>query len=60
LELLRGAVCEPAYLRGFLPFTVLRRLDCLLQPTKAAVIAKHKEIAAKGHDLRMFLAPTTR
>ena len=43
-----------------LPFTVLRRLDCLLQPTKAAVIAKHKEIAAKGHDLRMFLAPTTR
>jgi type I restriction enzyme M protein len=57
--LLRGAVCEPEYLRRFLPFTGLRRLDCLLQPTKAAFIAKHKEIAAKGYGLRTFLAPTT-
>lgn len=58
-EILRGAFREPEYRTVILPFTVLRRLDCLLQPTKAAVIAKHKEIAAKGYDLRMFLAPLT-
>jgi type I restriction enzyme M protein len=58
-EILRGAFREPEYRTVILPFTVLRRLDCLLQPTKVAVIAKHKEIAAKGYDLRMFLAPLT-
>lgn len=58
-EILRGAFREPEYRRVILPFTVLRRLDCLLQPTKAAVLAKHKEISAKGYDLRMFLTPIT-
>jgi type I restriction enzyme M protein len=58
-EILRGAFREPEYRTVILPFTVLRRLDCLLQPTKAAVIAKHKEISAKGYDLRMFLSPLT-
>jgi len=58
-EILRGAYREPEYRTVILPFTVLRRLDCLLQPTKAAVVAKHKEISAKGYDLRMFLAPIT-
>ena len=58
-EILRGAFREPEYRRVILPFTVLRRLDCLLQPTKAAVLVKHKEVAAKGYDLRMFLTPIT-
>jgi type I restriction enzyme M protein len=58
-ELLRGAFREPEYRRVILPFTVLRRLDCLLQPTKSAVVAKHGEISTKGYDLRMFLAPIT-
>ncbi len=58
-ELLRGAFREPEYRRVILPFTVLRRLDCLLEPTKAKVLAKHQEIAPKGYDLRMFLAPIT-
>ena len=58
-ELLRGAFREPEYRRVILPFTVLRRLDCLLEPTKEAVLAKHAEIAAKQYDLRMFLAPLT-
>ena len=58
-ELLRGAFREPEYRRVILPFTVLRRLDCLLEPTKAKVLAKHHEIAPKGYDLRMFLAPIT-
>jgi type I restriction enzyme M protein len=58
-ELLRGAFREPEYRRVILPFTVLRRLDCLLEPTKAKVLAKHQEIATKGYDLRMFLASIT-
>lgn len=58
-ELLRGAFREPDYRRIILPFTVLRRLDCLLEPTKSKVLAKHKEIAAKNYDFRMFLAPIT-
>ncbi|MBC7704359.1 MAG: SAM-dependent DNA methyltransferase, partial [Rhodoferax sp.] len=58
-ELLRGAFREPEYRRVILPFTVLRRLDCLLEPTKAKVLAKHQEVAPKGYDLRMFLAPIT-
>lgn len=58
-ELLRGAFREPEYRRVILPFTVLRRLDCLLQPTKSAVVAKHGEISTKNYDLRMFLAPIT-
>jgi hypothetical protein len=58
-ELLRGAFREPEYRRVILPFTVLRRLDCLLQPTKSAVVTKHSEISTKGYDLRMFLAPIT-
>ena len=30
-----------------LPLTVLRRLDCVLEPTKAAVLAKHEQLAGK-------------
>lgn len=58
-ELLRGAFREPEYRRVILPFTVLRRLDCLLEPTKDKVVAKHQEIAAKKFDLKMFLPRET-
>jgi type I restriction enzyme M protein len=33
-----------------LPFTVLRRLDCVLEPTKAKVLARHEKL--KGTDLK--------
>ncbi len=58
-ELLRGAFREPEYRRVILPFTVLRRLDCLLAPTKEQVLAKYQIIAPKNYDLRVFLAPIT-
>ena len=58
-DLLRGAFREPEYRRVILPFTVLRRLDCLLEPTRDAVRAKFDEIKFKHYDLRMFLAPIT-
>ncbi|MHB8787467.1 MAG: type I restriction-modification system subunit M [Thauera sp.] len=44
-DLLRGDFKQSEYGRVILPFTVLRRLDCVLAPTKAAVLAEHK---AKG------------
>ncbi len=42
-NLLRGDYKQSEYGRVILPFTVLRRLDCVLEPTKAAVL---KEKAA--------------
>lgn len=38
-EILRGDFKQSEYGRAILPFTVLRRLDCLLEPTKEAVLA---------------------
>jgi type I restriction enzyme M protein len=43
-DLLRGDYKQSEYGRVILPFTVLRRLDCVLEPTKGAVL---KEKAAK-------------
>lgn len=39
-----------------LPFTVLRPLDCLLEPTKEKVLAKHQELIQKHYDPKPFLA----
>ena len=43
-DLLRGDYKQSEYGKVILPFTVLRRLDCVLESTKAAVLA---ELAAK-------------
>ena len=37
-DLLRGDFKQSDYGKVILPFTVLRRLDCVLEPTKAAVL----------------------
>tara|TARA_Y100000310_G_scaffold344568_1_gene458016 strand:+ start:187 stop:2229 length:2043 start_codon:yes stop_codon:yes gene_type:complete len=34
-----------------LPFTVLRRIDCVLEPTKSKVLSKHDEYKSKLEDL---------
>jgi type I restriction enzyme M protein len=39
-DLLRGDYKPHEYGKVILPFTVLRRLDCVLEPTKAAVLAE--------------------
>src|SRR5688572_15015436 len=47
-DLLRGDYKQSEYGKVILPFTVLRRLDCVLEPTKKAVLAeKEKREAAK-------------
>ncbi len=40
-DLLRGDYKQSEYGKVILPFTVLRRLDCVLEPTKAAVLAEY-------------------
>jgi type I restriction enzyme M protein len=40
-DLLRGPYKPHQYGRVILPLTVLRRLDCVLEPTKAKVLDKH-------------------
>ncbi|MFN9809148.1 MAG: N-6 DNA methylase [Deltaproteobacteria bacterium] len=39
-DLLRGDYKQSEYGKVILPFTVLRRLDCVLEPTKKAVLAE--------------------
>lgn len=46
-DLLRGDYKQSEYGRVILPLTVIRRLDCVLEPTKQAVLKKHKELAGK-------------
>lgn len=45
---LRGPYRPPQYRLVMLPMVVLRRLDCVLEPTKDAVLAKHAQLLASG------------
>ncbi len=45
---LRGPYRPPQYRLVMLPMVVLRRLDCVLEPTKDAVIKQHEKLLAKG------------
>jgi type I restriction enzyme M protein len=47
-DLLRGPYKPPQYGRVILPLTVLRRLDCVLEPTKEAVLAKAAELKTRN------------
>lgn len=58
-ELLRGAYKENEYRKVILPFTILRRLDCVLQPTREAVMARHAAVHGKGYDLDKMLTPVS-
>lgn len=54
-ELLRGDYKQSEYGRVILPFTVLRRLDCVLEPTKAAVLAENEAKTRAGLNPEAFL-----
>jgi len=58
-DLLRGDYKPSEYGRVILPFTVLRRLDCVLAPTKAQVLAKVAECQKQGLNPEPFLARIT-
>src|SRR6188508_665616 len=41
-----------------LPFTLLRRLECVLEPTREKVLAMHAKIKGKGIDVSLVLRQT--
>ncbi|MGG6241771.1 type I restriction-modification system subunit M [Nodosilinea sp. AN01ver1] len=47
---LRGPYRPPQYRRVMLPLIVLRRLDCVLEPTKDAVLREKERLEAKGFE----------
>ncbi|QDT48916.1 putative type I restriction enzymeP M protein [Symmachiella dynata] len=49
-DLLRGDYKQSEYGRVILPLTVLRRLDCVLEPTKESVLAKVKSLPTKADE----------
>lgn len=54
-DLLRGDYKQSEYGRVILPFTVLRRLDCVLESTKAAVLAEFEAKSKMGVNPEPFL-----
>lgn len=54
-DLLRGDYKQSEYGRVILPFTVLRRLDCVLEPTKAATLKEKEKREAAGLNPEPFL-----
>ena len=54
-DLLRGDYKQSEYGKVILPFTVLRRLDCVLEPTKAAVLAEKAARHKAGINPEPFL-----
>ena len=54
-DLLRGDYKQSEYGKVILPFTVLRRLDCVLESTKAAVLAEQTTRLAAGLNPEPFM-----
>ena len=48
-DLLRGPYRPPQYERVMLPMTVLRRFDCVLAPTKSAVLSEYDRWSDRLH-----------
>jgi type I restriction enzyme M protein len=54
-DLLRGDFKQSQYGRIILPFTLLRRMECVLEPTKAQVLAAAQEHQNKPDQVREHL-----
>ena len=54
-DLLRGDYRQSDYGKVILPFTVLRRLDCVLEKTKPAVLAEIDKRSGSGVNIEPFL-----
>jgi type I restriction enzyme M protein len=59
-DLLRGDYKQSDYAKIILPFTVLRRLDCVLGPTKAAVLTELEKRTKAGLNPEPFLLKVSR
>lgn len=54
-DLLRGDYKQADYGKVILPFTLLRRLDCVLESTKDEVLKEYEKRNAEGVNLETFL-----
>lgn len=54
-DLLRGDYKQSEYGKVVLPLTVIRRLDCVLEATKPAVLAKHADVSSKLSNIEPIL-----
>src|SRR2546425_9027730 len=54
-DLLRGDYKQSEYGKVILPLTVLRRLDCVLEPTKAAVLTRFEKVKGKVDNIEPIL-----
>lgn len=54
-DLLRGDYKQSDYGKVILPFTLLRRLECVLEPTREAVLAEYEARKNLGIPLEVFL-----
>ncbi|HBO4423359.1 type I restriction-modification system subunit M [Pseudomonas aeruginosa] len=57
-DVLRGDFKQSIYGRIILPFTLLRRLECVLEPTRDKVRNQYQAMKASGVDMDLIL-PTT-
>ena len=58
-DLLRGDYKQSEYGRVILPLVVLRRLDCVLEPTKDEVLARIEQLRGKLENVGPVLQPIT-
>lgn len=54
-DLLRGDYKQSEYGKVILPLTVIRRLDCVLEPTKQAVLDRHRLLAGRIENVEPVL-----
>lgn len=57
-DVLRGDFKQSEFGRIILPFTVLRRLECVLEPTRDKVRSQYEAIKASGVDMDLILPST--
>lgn len=54
-DLLRGDYKQSEYGKVILPLTVIRRLDCVLEPTKAAVLERYRQLQGRVENVEPVL-----
>ena len=59
-DLLRGDFKQSDYGRIILPFTLLRRLECVLEPTREKVLEQYKQLKKSSIDLDTVLPKTAK
>lgn len=59
-DTLRGDFRQSEFGRVILPFAVLRRLECVLEPTKKEVLAQYETVKGSSIDLDLLLPATAK